>query len=79
MKPLATVGPPMMVPRAPVGCVPKSVPEVDGVLRTLSGPEDILIRSPLLNPAGAVRVVALAAVEGAEVLVAASTALTVYE
>ena len=39
----------MTVPKAPRGCVPKRVPEVEGVERTLRGPDETLTLSLMEN------------------------------
>ena len=46
---LALVGPPTTVPRIPTAWLPRSVPEVEGVERTLSVPPNTCTRSPITN------------------------------
>jgi hypothetical protein len=49
VKPPCAIGPLTTVPCIPVGCVPRRVPVVFAVARTLSGPEETWIRSFMMN------------------------------
>ena len=73
VNPSATVGPPMTAPLESGSLVPKRVPEVEGVARTFKfGAAVVCILSPIMNFAPVEGVVALAAVDCAELFPAAS-------